>query len=150
MDELDRLVEATIRRYVQVDAHAVSVDALPMRPDERGYSGARLERHAVAFHAPGQQTETTTLITKEAPLVERRALDLLSSQHQCVPFSHTLDLTSDRPALVCQQDLGAAPSNSTEHPSPTATAAPSEGPVPEQLERERANSTPCMDHCWIN
>ncbi len=31
---------------------------------------------------------------------------LLSEQgHTCVPFSHTLDLSADAPALVCQQDV---------------------------------------------
>ena len=46
-----------------------------------------------------------TLITKECSLRERRVLDLLMSQGQCVPFSHTLDLITDSPMLVCQQDL---------------------------------------------
>jgi aminoglycoside phosphotransferase (APT) family kinase protein len=41
-------------------------------------------------------------------LVERRVLDWLLTQGQCVPFSHTLDLATDAPALVCQQDLQAS------------------------------------------
>ncbi|MDQ2744863.1 MAG: aminoglycoside phosphotransferase family protein [Chloroflexota bacterium] len=46
-------------------------------------------------------------MTKEAELVERRVLALLTAQGQPnVPFSHSADLTTDSPALVCLQDLG--------------------------------------------
>jgi len=106
MDEFEQLLEQTIRTYVRPDARVVGVDTRPMGRDERGYSGVRLERHSVTFRAPGGNTETTTLVTKEAALVERRTLDLLASQGHCVPFSHALDLVGDHPALVCQQDLG--------------------------------------------
>jgi len=106
MNELEELLRQTIRRYVRPDAQIVSLDTQPLRESERGYSGARLERHVVAFRVPGGETETTALITKEAGLIERHVLNLLVAQGQCVPFSHTLDLINDRPALVCQQDLG--------------------------------------------
>jgi len=91
----------------------VGLDTQPLRESERGYSSARLERHAVAFRTQADETETTTLITKEAGLIERRALTLLAAQGQCVPFSHTLDLIGERPALICQQDLGADASPQT-------------------------------------
>jgi hypothetical protein len=106
MDDLEQLLEQTIRRYGRPGARVVSFDVRPMREYERGYSGAQIERHVVVFRTPGGEAGTITLITKEAPLLERRVLDLLTSQSQCVPFSHTLDLTTDRPMLVCQQDLG--------------------------------------------
>lgn len=107
MNRLEELLGQTIRRYVRPDARIVGLDTQPLRESERGYSGARLERHVVAFRVPRGETETTALITKEAGLIERRVLNLLAAQGQCVPFSHTLDLIGDRPALVCQQDLGA-------------------------------------------
>src|SRR5919201_6301548 len=116
MDDLEQLLEQTIRRYVRPGARVVGFDARPMRENERGYSGAQIERHVVAFRTPEGKAETATLITKEAPLLERRVLDLLTSQSQCVPFSHTLDLTTDRPMLVCQQDLG---TDSSQWPPPT-------------------------------
>jgi hypothetical protein len=106
MNDLASLLEHTIRRYVQPGACIVDIDTQPMQETERGYSGARLHRHVVTYRAPRDDTQTITLITKEAPLLERRVLALLTSQSQCVPFSHTLDLAADRPALVCQQDLG--------------------------------------------
>src|SRR5919198_3789731 len=106
MDDREQLLEQTIRRYVRPGAHVVGFDVRPMRENERGYSGAQMERHVVAFRTPEGEAETITLITKEASLLERRVLDVLTSQGQCVPFSHTPDLTTDRPMLVCQQDLG--------------------------------------------
>jgi hypothetical protein len=106
MDDREQLLEQTIRRYVRPGARVVGFDARPMRENERGYSGAQMERYVGAYRTPEGEAETITLITKEAPLLERRVLDLLTSQSQCVPFSHTLDLATDRPMLVCQQDLG--------------------------------------------
>ena len=104
MDDREQLLEQTIRRYVRPGSRVVGFDARPMRESERGYSSAQVERQVVAFRTPEGEAETITLITKEASLPERRVLDLLTSQAQCVPFSHTLDLTTDRPMLVCQQD----------------------------------------------
>ena len=106
MDDREQLLEQTIRRYVRPGARVVGFDVRPLWENERGYSGAQVERQVVAFRTPEGEAETITLITKEASLPERRVLDLLTSQAQCVPFSHTLDLTTDRPMLVCQQDLG--------------------------------------------
>jgi hypothetical protein len=106
MDDREQLLEQTIRRHVRPGARVVGFDARPMWENERSYSGARMERYLVALRTPEGEAETITLITKEASLLERRVLDLLTSQSQCVPFSHTLDLTTDRPMLVCQQDLG--------------------------------------------
>jgi hypothetical protein len=110
MNDLASLLEQTIRRYVQPGACIMDIATQPMGENERGYSGARLQRHVVTYRAPQDDTQTITLITKEAPLLERRVLDLLTSQGQCVPFSYTLDLAADRSALVCQQDLGTGPS----------------------------------------
>lgn len=106
MDQIEQLLEQTIRAYVCPEAHVMRFDTRPMGQDERGYSGAQLRRHTVTFRTSEGDATTTTLVTKEAALVERRVLDLLTSQDQCVPFSHALDLVSDHPALVCQQDLG--------------------------------------------
>ncbi len=106
MGEFEPLIAQTIRRYIIPDARIERITTAPMRDDEQGYSGARLERHAVTFRSSDGSIETTTLITKEASLTERRVLERLVAQRQAVPFSHTLDLTADAPKLVCQQNVG--------------------------------------------
>lgn len=105
IDSLHDLVEQTIRRHLHPEAQLLAFTTQPMQENEHGYSGAGVERHVASFSTPEERRQLVTLITKEASLCERRVLDLLMSQKQCVPFSHTLDLKTDGPALVCQQDL---------------------------------------------
>ncbi len=115
-DSLHDLLEQTIRRYVHRAAYVITVTTQPMAQNEQGYSGAAMARHVVAFTTPAGETQHVQLITKEASLRERRVLALLVSQRQDVPFCHTLDLTTDEPVLMCQQDL------STNPPQPLADA----------------------------
>ncbi len=104
---LHHLLEQTIRLYFYPEAQLITYTTQPMRQDEQGYSGASLARHDLIFVDPRGEQHAVTLITKEALLRERRVLHLLTSQGHCVPFSHTLDLTTDGPALICQQDVSA-------------------------------------------
>ncbi len=121
MDEALRdLLQQTVARYVDPKARIVEVESGPMSAHEQGYSGATLQRHTLRIQDTRGVTTSTTLITKEAPLLERRVLQHLHGQQQCVPFSHTLDTTTDAPMLVCQQDLGgdeapAAPADLARH-----------------------------------
>ena len=110
ISSLHALLEQTIRRHIRPDAHLLTFATQPMQEDEQGYSGARMERHVGSFRTPAGDTQLVTLLTKDASLRERRVLDLLQSQGQCVPFSHTLDLVTEGPMLVCQQDLSVDPS----------------------------------------
>ncbi len=105
MNELEQLLEQTIRRHVRADGRVVSVATRPMRERERGYSGAHMERHEVGYRDAHGAIYRASLVTKDASLTERRVLERLAAQGQCVPYSYTLDLTTNRSALVCQQDL---------------------------------------------
>ncbi len=67
---------------------------------------AAVQRYAVEYTDRSGRRNMVTLLTKDAPLVERRVLDHFSREGQPgIPFSHVLDLATDGPALVCQQDL---------------------------------------------
>jgi hypothetical protein len=112
-------VEHTLRTYVQPGAVVEEIATMPLADDERGYSGASLHRHVVTFRSSQGGRETRTLITKDASLVERRVLAHLTAQGHCVPFSASLDLITDGPALVCQQDLG-PPSSQRSDPGAAA------------------------------
>ncbi len=68
-------------------------------------SGASLARFRVTYDASSADADAITLMVKRAGLRERKVLALLCKQRQAVPFSHTLDLTTDEPMLMCQQDL---------------------------------------------
>lgn len=105
MNPIYDLVAHTVRRHIRPEAAIVSCTPTAMQAGEQGYSGAQVVRQVVTFRTSPGSLETTTLITKHAPLVERRVLDLLQEQGQSVPFSHTLDLATDAPALICQQDV---------------------------------------------
>ncbi|GLV54364.1 hypothetical protein KDH_12120 [Dictyobacter sp. S3.2.2.5] len=88
---------------------------MPITP---GLSGARIQRHQITLKAP-QGPKQASLVTKEAGLLERSILTILNEQgQQAIPFSHTLDLTTDGPALLCLQDLNPLPESASEQASP--------------------------------
>lgn len=104
--DLRLLLQETVARYVAPEATVVAVAPAPMAAHELGWSGAEVRRYRVALDSG----DSLTLITKTMPLKERRVLVLLSEQgHANVPFTHTLDLTTDAPALACMQDVGGDP-----------------------------------------
>ncbi len=101
MDETNQLLLETTQKYVSATATISKVENLPIDP---GVSGVNVRRYNLILDDARQ----VRLVTKPAPLVERRSLALLNQQgHACVPFSHTLDLTTNTTALVCMQDVGA-------------------------------------------
>ena len=70
-------------------------------------SGAAVRRYELVLDGAQGGTQRVRLVTKAAHLLERRVLALLTAQGQpSVPFTHTLDLTTEGPALICQQDVG--------------------------------------------
>jgi len=102
--DLPRLIQETVTAYLSPVAR---VAAVAPRPIGAGLSGAAVRRYRVDVDPPSLAPGGLSLVTKEAALVERRVLALLAAQGQPnVPFSHSADLTTDGPALVCLQDLG--------------------------------------------
>lgn len=100
---LTHLLQATIARYISVEAQIEHIFSSPITP---GLSGAKIYRHQLTVKTPLGQKQTS-LVTKEAELLERCILTQLNQQEQrAIPFSHTLDLTTDALALLCLQDLG--------------------------------------------
>lgn len=118
LDEtLTYLLQATITHYVSAEARIEHILSSPIAP---GLSGAKIQRHQLTLKTLQGQTQTS-LVTKEAGRLERRILSLLNRQgQQAIPFSHTLDLTTDTPALVCLQDLGIEPRPDATGPFPVS------------------------------
>ncbi len=112
---LMHLLQATITCYVSAEARIEDILSSPIVP---GLSGAKIQRHQLTLKTPQSQMQTS-LVTKEAGLLERRILALLNQQGQrAIPFSHTFDLTTDAPMLVCLQDLGTESRPSVTGPFP--------------------------------
>ncbi|QBD77459.1 hypothetical protein EPA93_16255 [Ktedonosporobacter rubrisoli] len=100
---IKHLLQATLARYIAAEARIEQILSSPITP---GLSGANIQRHQLTLQTP-QGQRRTSLVTKEAGLLERRILTQLNQQQQrAVPFSYTFDLTTDVPALLCLQDLG--------------------------------------------
>ena len=98
------LLQATVARYIGPAARVVAVPEVPI---SAGTSGAAVRRYELTLAGvpPGQAT--LRLVTKEAGLIERRALPYLNAHGAPgVPFSHALDGHTAAPALVAMQDVG--------------------------------------------
>ncbi|GER89804.1 hypothetical protein KDW_39660 [Dictyobacter vulcani] len=115
-DVLTHLLQTTITRYISAEAQIEQITSSPITP---GLSGTRIQRHHFTLKTP-QGPKQASLVTKEAGLLERRILTILNEQaQQAIPFSHTLDLTTDGPALLCLQDISPQPKSASEHASPS-------------------------------
>jgi Phosphotransferase enzyme family len=97
------LIQATIAAHLARDAQ---VRMVTPRPGPQGYSGAVIGYYDVTYSAAGGEHHAA-LVIKPAPLVERRTLQWLGALQAAVPFSHTLDLTTDAPHPICMQYAGA-------------------------------------------
>ncbi len=112
MGELETLLHETVARYVSPGARLLEMEQLP--GGAQGFSGATVSYYRVRYATATGNIEHVTLITKDAPLRERRVLAHLGAQgHATLPFSHTLDLSTDAPVLFCQQYVGADRAAST-------------------------------------
>ncbi len=103
-DEHD-LLQATLAAQVAPNARIMSVQE---RDGAQGYSGAVLRYYNVDYVHAGD-VEQIWLVTKPAPLIERRASTWLAEHGAAVPFCHTLDLETDAPAPLCMQFVGDRP-----------------------------------------
>lgn len=105
MVDVEWLIKQTLVRHVA--PHAQVTDVRERIEGAQGYSGAILRYYNVTYVEPNGQTAHVALVTKDAPLAERRVLAWLSGRPQPhVPWSYTDDLDTDAPALVCMQDVG--------------------------------------------
>jgi aminoglycoside phosphotransferase (APT) family kinase protein len=101
---LQHLLQETVTTHVASSTRIASVETVALSP---GLSGAAVHRHHITLQDSSGRATQAQLVTKEAWLRERRVLALLTAQRQPnVPFTHTLDLTTEGPALICQQDVG--------------------------------------------
>jgi thiamine kinase-like enzyme len=102
--ELAQLLQETVSAHISPSSRVVHVTSRPIIP---GMSGASVRRHELVLEEEHGFTRRVRLVTKAADLRERRVLAMLTAQRQAsVPFSHTLDLTTEAPRLICLQDLG--------------------------------------------
>jgi len=98
------LLRATVRRYYSPTAQ---IQHIALCTIGVGLSGATVRRYRIVLEEPQHGTSEIELVTKVASLVERRVFALLNAQGQPnVPFSYTLDLQTDAPALLCMDDVG--------------------------------------------
>src|SRR5262245_27384848 len=95
------LLQETVAAHVARTARIRMVVSTPLQP---GLSGADVCRHELILEGMPEGAERVSLVTKAAWLRERRVLAWLGAQRQpSVPFSHTLDLATEGPTLVCLQ-----------------------------------------------
>src|SRR3712207_328955 len=105
MDPLARLLWQTVRLHIEPSARVVGYEPLPTPERDREYGTAAVQRYLVEFE-DWSGRRAVTLLVKDAPLVERRVLKLLTEQGQPgVPYGHALDTTTDALAPVCQRDI---------------------------------------------
>ena len=101
------------------------VTAIAERPaGEQGASGAHVRYFDVVStdHA-GAHVEHAVLVSKEATLLERRVLQLLTSQGCAVPPVYLADVTSNTPLPVYMPYLEARPAADLGHPASPLTLA---------------------------
>ena len=98
------LLEATVSKYVSPEVRILSVRELA---GHVRISNVAVRRYELILAGIPTGRATLRLIIKRSVLSERRVFAHLNAQAQPnVPFSHTLDLTTDAPMPICVQDLG--------------------------------------------
>lgn len=99
------LLQATLRRFVAPSAEIVRHEFHALRAHA---STADVVRHDLHVRTAGHGARRVVrLVTKRAPLHERRVLKLLGETvPDLVPFNFTFDLATNELAWVCMQDLG--------------------------------------------
>jgi hypothetical protein len=103
-EEVRSLLQQTVIAFVSPTARVVGAASLPIGA---GLSGAAVRRYQLTLVQAEGTLSQVRLVTKETHLRERRVLTRLVGQRQkAIPFSHTLDLTSDGSARIAMQDVG--------------------------------------------
>jgi hypothetical protein len=97
---LQQLIEATVEARVAPGARVIEIRShvLTTRPSPAG----DVFVHDVAYQIADGRVVQVKLVTKNAPLTERRLQVWLNDRGLPVPFGHSLDLTSEH-SLVCLQ-----------------------------------------------
>lgn len=104
IDTVLPLLQATLTAHVDPSAQLQSATLRPK--GAQGYSGATLNYYDILFARPNKPNSHITLVTKDAPLNERLAVQWLGRDNSlAVPFSFTFDNQTDAPALICYQYL---------------------------------------------
>lgn len=106
MTESNTAITAYLQAHHGSAARPIAVH--PHEGGEQGYSGAVLRYYDVAYSDDGAARQTT-LVIKDAPLVERRTLAWLGEQGLAVPANHSADLTTAASAPVCMEYAGDPP-----------------------------------------
>lgn len=110
------LISSTIREHIDPAALVLSID---QQSGDQGMSGSEVAYFDVVFDIDGAQ-ETTSLIIKQAPLMERRIHLHLCNQGLAVPFCFCDDLVSAESAPLCIQQL---PTKQKQHSDVEQTAS---------------------------
>jgi hypothetical protein len=102
--ETDRLIAATIERFVSPVSRIERIQALPIKS---GITDVEISRALVNYLDEAGNPQQSRFVLKNASLVERRVLDRLQSAiNPHVPFNHSLHPDSKGSSWVCMQDLG--------------------------------------------
>ena len=102
MTDIYDLIRAILEVRTGPDVHLVEVR---QQDGAQGFSGASVRYFDVQYRH-GSVPVQTTVVVKDAPLVERRALAWLGNRGGAAPLSLTLDLATDAPVPVCMQYVG--------------------------------------------
>ena len=106
MTDQHALVRAMMETQIAPGARIV---ALAEREEgAQGYSGARLRYYDVTYAEAGTE-RAIGLVTKDAPLGERRTLGWLAARALPVPRCLIPDTTTDAPLTICMEHVGDLP-----------------------------------------
>ncbi|MCM3132118.1 aminoglycoside phosphotransferase family protein [Paenibacillus polysaccharolyticus] len=99
--ELRNTMQSTIDRFVSPNAEILSIKDHDLA---YGTSAVELKRHEILLRNDTRDW-SINLISKRASLSERRTLNYLHDQSANVPFSFTLNMTSNSREYLCMQDV---------------------------------------------
>lgn len=99
--ELRDTMQNTIDRFVSPNAEILSIKDQDLA---YGTSAVELKRHEILLRNDTRDW-SINLISKRASLIERRTLNYLNDQSANVPFSFTLNMTSNSREYLCMQDV---------------------------------------------
>ena len=105
----------------------IILDIQELPGGHQGFSGSQVCYFSVKSRDPQGKTHQDTLVTKSAPLLERRVLDLLSRQGCAVPPVVIPNVTRDERQLIYMPFLEARPPFDLGHPQSPLTYSIADG-----------------------
>ncbi|MGO4530346.1 aminoglycoside phosphotransferase family protein [Paenibacillus sp. 2TAF8] len=99
--ELRNTIKGTIDRFASPNAKILSINNHDLA---YGTSAVELKKHEILLRDDTHDW-TINLISKKASLIERCTLNYLYDQSVNVPFSFTLNMTSNNREYLCMQDV---------------------------------------------